>query len=72
MTTEPQVQAQIKAYLLGEFLEGEDPASLTASTPLVSSGVLDSIATLKLVSFLEQEFTIELAPHGIKLLTLLN
>jgi len=29
----------------------------------MSSGILDSIATLKLVTFLEEPFTIELQPH---------
>jgi acyl carrier protein len=53
----------IKNYILDEFLPGEEPNLLTATTPLVSSGILDSLATLKLVSFLEQTFSIRLMPH---------
>lgn len=48
----------IKNYILSEFLPGEDPAQLTDYTPLITSGILDSIATLKFVAFLEQYFSI--------------
>jgi acyl carrier protein len=53
----------VRSFILEEFLPGESPEALTDSTPLVTGGILDSIATLKLVSFLEQQFKIELAPH---------
>jgi len=46
-----------------EFLPGEDASQLTITTPLLTTGVLDSIATLKLVGFLEQEFSIPIAAH---------
>jgi acyl carrier protein len=32
---------------------------------LVTEGVLDSLATLRLVSFLETEFKVALAPHEV-------
>ena len=53
----------IKQFILKEFLPGEDPANLTNTLELVRSGILDSLATLKLVSFLEQHFGIELQAH---------
>jgi acyl carrier protein len=53
----------IKSYILTEFLPGEDPNLLTNSTPLVTGGILDSLATLKLVSFLQDQFQIEIEPH---------
>jgi acyl carrier protein len=52
---------------LDEFLPGEDPAQLSDSVQLVKGGILDSIATLKLVSFLEERFHIELQAHEINL-----
>jgi acyl carrier protein len=58
-----EIRNTVKGYILEEFLQGEDPDKLTDSTPLVSGGILDSIATLKLVSFLESQYKIELAPH---------
>ena len=54
----------IKNYILQEFLPGEDPDELTDSTPLISSGILDSLATLRLVSFLEEEYQIEIQPQS--------
>jgi acyl carrier protein len=53
----------IKAYILEEFLPGEDPALLTDETPLVSGGILDSLATLKLVGFLQDRYAIDIQPH---------
>ena len=53
----------IKSYVLKEFLPGEDPGNLTPTTPLMSSGILDSLATLKLITFLEQEFNVQVTAH---------
>ena len=54
---------RISRYILVEFLPGEDPEALTPHTALMTSGVLDSIATLRVVSFLEEEFGIRIEPH---------
>ena len=53
----------VKKFILDEFLPGEDPSKLTPTTPLMSAGILDSIATLKLIMFLEQEFHIRVEAH---------
>jgi acyl carrier protein len=58
-----EVNQAIKEYILQEFLPGENPAELTDSTPLITGGILDSLATLKLVVFLEQRFQIQLQAH---------
>lgn len=50
------IHINVRKYLLEEFLAGEDPAALTNQTPLITSGILDSIATAKLVSHLEERF----------------
>jgi len=55
----------VKEFILAEFLPGEDPNALTSSTPLITGGILDSIATLKLVGFLEETFRIQLEPHEV-------
>ncbi|MCE9613939.1 MAG: acyl carrier protein [Lentisphaerae bacterium] len=59
------IEQTIKSYILKEFLPGEDATLLTSTTSVVSSGVLDSIATLRLVGFLEHEFHIEFEAHDI-------
>lgn len=58
-----EVAARTRTYLLDEYLPGESPDSLGNSTPLITSGILDSIGTVKLASFLEGEFGIELEAH---------
>ena len=58
-----EIKQAIKEFILREFLPGEDPASLTDDVPLISGGILDSIATLKLVMFLEQRFGITFQAH---------
>ena len=63
MTTPPTIEQALRNYLLSEFLPDEDPAQLTDTTPLISAGILDSIATLKLVAFLEKNFAISMAAH---------
>lgn len=57
------IRGTIKEYILEEFLPGEDPDRLDETTELVTSGVLDSLATMKLVAFLEERFDIRIAPH---------
>jgi len=63
MTDEQTITATVKAYILNEFLPGEDPAALTDTTALVTTGILDSIAVLKAVTFLESQFGITIEPH---------
>ena len=57
------IESAIKEFILAEFLPGEDPAALTDSTPLVTAGILDSIATLKVVAFLEEQFKVTIAAN---------
>jgi acyl carrier protein len=53
----------LRDYILQEFLPGEDPSELTDTTPLITGGILDSIATVKLVMFIEERFKITLQAH---------
>jgi acyl carrier protein len=43
------ILSAVKEYILTEFLPGEDPAALKPDTALVSSGVLDSLSTVRLI-----------------------
>jgi len=58
-----EVKEIIKGYILEEFLPGENPEELTDSTPLITGGILDSLATIKLVAFLEERFRIQIQAH---------
>ena len=58
-----EIKQAIKGYILEEFLPGENPAELTDSTPLITGGILDSLATIKLVVFLEERFKVQVEAH---------
>lgn len=58
-----EVKDIIKEYILKEFLPGESPEALTESTPLITGGILDSLATIKLVAFLEERFKVQIEAH---------
>jgi acyl carrier protein len=61
------VSESIKEYIMSEFLPGEDAGELTSETPLISTGILDSMATLKLVLFLENEFSVSINPQEVSI-----
>jgi len=63
MMDQETIKATVKNFVLNEFLPGEDPAALTDITALVTTGILDSIAVLKVVTFLENQFGITIEPH---------
>lgn len=56
---------KIKAILLNGFIEIDNENELLNDTPLISSGVLDSISILQLVDVIEKEFNIEFEAHEI-------
>jgi len=60
-----EIQSAVKDYILKEFLPGENPDALSQSTPLITGGILDSLATLKLVSFLENTYGIIFEAHEV-------
>ena len=57
------IKETVRDYILKEFLPGENPSELTDSTPLITGGILDSLATIKLTLFLEQQFKIKIQAH---------
>ena len=61
--TEGDVREVVKTFILDEFLPGEDPSALDDATRLITTGILDSIATVRLVAYLEERYGIELEAH---------
>ena len=57
------VKETLRQFIVKTYLPGESIENLQDDTPLRTSGVLDSMATLGLVSFVEKEFDIELEVH---------
>jgi acyl carrier protein len=58
-----EIRQTLRSYILSEFLVGESPSQLKDNTPLRTSGIIDSLGTLNLVSFVEQSFGIEVEAH---------
>ena len=63
MPNSRSIHDKVKEFILKQFLPGEDPNALTDDTPLLTTGILDSLATLKLITFLEEEFDIKVEAH---------
>ena len=61
----PEIETAVRDFILQEFLPGEDPAQLTSTLPLITGRILDSLATLKLVAFLEDAYGFEFAAHEV-------
>ena len=59
------IKKSLKAFILEEFLPGEDPNALEDSTPLITGGVLDSIATIRFATFVEVTYGIDLEAHEL-------
>jgi acyl carrier protein len=64
-TATPDIKAAVKQYVLSRFLPGENPDMLEDTTPLISGGVLDSISTVELVAFLEEQYGVEFEAHEV-------
>jgi len=60
-----RILGEVKGFLLEQFLPEEDPAALTNDIALVTSGVLDSVALVKLVAHLEETYGVELEAYEI-------
>lgn len=53
----------VRQFILREYLPGESPSLLHDDTPLRSTGILDSLATLGLISFLQREYEIRVLAY---------
>ena len=58
-----EIVGAIHRLILDKFLANENPEDLTLETPLITGGILDSISTLKLINFLENQFDITIEAH---------
>ncbi|HYF48604.1 MAG TPA: acyl carrier protein [Planctomycetota bacterium] len=59
------VRHTIHRFILAEFLPGEEEHNLRDDTPLLTSGILDSLAALNLANFLQERFHVEFEVHEL-------
>jgi acyl carrier protein len=57
------IKEDLRQYILSEFLPGEKASNLGDDTPLRTSGILDSVSTLKVVDFVEEHYGITIEAH---------
>lgn len=63
MSADADVREVVRGYILKEFLPGVAASELTDATPLISGGILDSLATVRLVAMLEERYRVQIEAH---------
>ena len=63
-------KADVKAFIVGNFLFGQEGAGIADTQSFLESGVIDSTGLLELVSFVEQQYGIsvgdrEMVPENL-------
>jgi len=59
-----EIENKLKEYIIKNFFSG-DPDSLTSDTPLLTSGIVDSISALEIVDFIEENFNVQFEAHEV-------
>ncbi|RME01250.1 MAG: acyl carrier protein [Calditrichaeota bacterium] len=59
------VQEQLRNYIVSEFMYEQAADSLTADTDLLNQGIVDSMGILDLVSYMEENFGIQVSDEEI-------
>jgi acyl carrier protein len=59
------IKTKVSSYIHERFMKGTSGKELTNNTPLISGGIMDSISTMQLVSYLEKEFSFEFEAHEV-------
>jgi acyl carrier protein len=50
----------VRDYVIKEYLEEGDEREITATTPLISGGIVDSFSMVSLKRFLERKYSIKI------------
>lgn len=59
------VETDIRAFIVENFLFGDESYKLTGETSLIDNDLIDSTGILELVTFLEERFSIRIADADI-------
>lgn len=63
--TKEAIQEKVRLFLIENIFNSKDAGDLKDETTLISSRLMDSIVALKLVSFIEENFSIEIEANEI-------
>ena len=64
----PDIQSikdAVREYLAAQLLPGEDPSALADDRPLITGGLMDSITSVSLITFLEEQYGVSFEAHEI-------
>lgn len=59
-----RMKEQIIKYITNELISSENTV-ISSDEDLLSSGVLDSLSTMKLISYIEESFEVKVAPEDM-------
>jgi len=65
--TEAKIEQLLKDYIVQTFLYEESKADLTNISPLIESGIINSLGIVTLICFIEEQFGISIASEEITL-----
>jgi acyl carrier protein len=60
-----EIKDAVRSHLAERLVPGDDPSALGDTRPLISGGLMDSITTVALITFLEQEYGVTFEAHEI-------
>lgn len=52
---------KLKNFIATQLMTDGDPDQLTETTPLIDSGIIDSLGIMSLLGFLESDFSVEVS-----------
>ncbi len=55
-----EITETVRNYVIREYLEEDDDREITATTPLISGGIVDSFSMVSLKRFLEKKYAIQI------------
>jgi acyl carrier protein len=61
----PDVQDVLKNYIHDELLNENNSVAVKEDDNLLANGIIDSLGVLKLVSFIENQFSIEIPDEDV-------
>ena len=59
------IRADIRDFILDNFMMGRDPQELTDSGSLLELGIIDSTGVLELVGFMEEKFDLRVEDEDL-------
>jgi acyl carrier protein len=63
--TQPEVAERVEGYIRSQFRVAAEDARFSRSLPLFESGYVDSVGVVELLTFLSEEFAVDLPDDAL-------